>query len=168
VPPSQIREVAPRRIGISKETKEAFKEAQGEIALEQSVLEEWGISLRRKPGGKAIPEKFEIGNFAHTYAENLIPSNKLPSGLDPEVWIDLGDQGKVRLDRVDWKNRRIYEIKPDTPSQIIVGKNQVNNYVGHMNKEFPGATGSKQWEGEVVTYSRDALAEVLRRIGYII
>jgi hypothetical protein len=150
----------------TEEVLEEFAEAQGKASRgvrENDILDQWGVREVAKPGGKPIPEKFEVGNFAHAHAEELIPSSRLPRGLNKEVTIEL-KSGKIRLDRVDFTKRKIYEIKPDTPSQIEAGKAQVEIYKGHMNKEYPGAT---PWEGEVVTYDKESLIRVLKKIGFL-
>lgn len=107
--------------------------------------------------GKAIPERFERGQFAHDYAELLIPETELPPGLHAEVTVELPG-GKVRLDRVDFEKGVYYEIKPNTLASRQQGAEQIRKYAEYMNRNFP-LKGGKQWTGRVVTYEgEDAVA----------
>jgi Restriction endonuclease fold toxin 9 len=151
---------------------EIFAEAQShskatQLDFEADIREQFGIGVRVKPGGAPIPEKFEVGNFSHEYAERLIPEKKLPRGLDPEVTIDLPDGSKKRMDRVDWKKGVIYEIKPDTPSQIEKGKKQVKLYEEYMNRREKLLGKGRRWKGVVVTYNKKNVIQFLRERGWL-
>jgi hypothetical protein len=131
------------------------------------LLEELDLEPRRTyPGRAPQPETFDVGNFSHEYAEQLIPESELPRGLDREFTIELPEQGEVRLDRVDWDNGTIYEIKPDTPSQVEAGERQAQLYENYMNEHYPRG-GGRTWTSRVVTYRRDAVIAFLRSIGWL-
>ncbi len=152
-----------------KDILEEFAEAQGKATqegIEAEVKAQRGIKTAEKPGGAPKPEKFDVGNFAHDYAEELIAEDKLPRGLDKEVEIRLPDGGKNRLDRVDRKNGIIYELKPDTPSQVKAGENQLKLYIEYMNREQP-LGGGRKWQCKVVTYGRDTVVQLLKKIGWL-
>jgi hypothetical protein len=118
------------------------------------------------PGRAEVPQKFDVGNFSHYYAEELIPESELPRGLEPEVTIRLPGQGEVRLDRVDWENGVVYEIKPDTPSQVAAGEQQASLYAHYMNEHHP-LSGGGSWRSRVVTYDSAAVVNLLQTIGWL-
>lgn len=131
------------------------------------MLEELGVDPSRTyPGRRPQPEKFDVGNFSHDYAEMLIDEDQLPRGLRDEYRLELPGQGEVRMDRVDFEEGVIYEIKPDTPSQVEAGEHQVASYVHYMNQERPLGPG-RSWRGEVVTYNKARALAVMRRIGWL-
>jgi hypothetical protein len=139
-----------------------FAEAQGLASpaeLQGEALEQHGVSETPTPGGKPQPEHFEVGNFGHTYAEELIPENQMPRGLDPEVTVKLPG-GEVRLDRVDWNEGKIYEIKPNTPENIAAGQQQAALYEHYMNQEYPLGEG-RSWQSQVVTYDYPTAKKIL-------
>lgn len=85
-------------------------------------------------------EHTKRGREAHVNYENTLGGSYefrqvLPSGLKP--------------DAIDWKNRDVRELKPNTPSQIRRGKKQVEGY----RKELEAMTGQK-WTSNVDTYNK--------------
>lgn len=158
-PPAATRE-------RGKAILEEFAEGQGKAtqkALEADIKSQPTIGEATKPGGAPQPQKFDVGNFSHTYAEQLIPRSKLPRGLDKEFKIP---EAARRIDRVDWQNGKLYEIKPDTPSQIKAGEAQIKLYKLYMDKYYP-LSGGRKWQGEVVTYDRPAVIKLLTKIGWL-
>jgi hypothetical protein len=143
---------------------EIFSERQGADRAAAMADAEAQLPTSNKPGGGKVPQHFDVGNFGHEYAERLVPS--LPKGLDKEVTVRLPDGGTKRLDRVDWKNGVIYEVKPDTKGSVAAGKNQVKLYIEYMNREHP-LGGTRKWTGKVVTYDRKAVIRLLKNIGWI-
>ena len=145
---------------------------QATSGLEQDISEIFGISLNRTPGGRAVPEQFEVGNFSHRYAEDLIPESELPRGLRNEVEIIDVETGTERVivlgrtDRLDPENYVVYEIKPNTPEQIRLGEEQGRRYADLLNQIENLPTGPR-WTHRVVTYDGDAVRRVLRSIGYL-
>lgn len=143
-----------------KDILEIFEEGKGKAgqgALEEDMLE--SLSSVDKPaglGGKKVPRRFEVGNFSHQYAEELVPAGKLPRGLDAEFKIP---ESSRRIDRVDWKQRKLFEIKPETAEQIEKGREQIDLYLKHMNHKYP----PPNWQGEVVTYDRKAVERLLAK-----
>jgi hypothetical protein len=143
-----------------------FREEPG-TREESDLLEDIGVDPSRTyPGQRPQPEEFDIGNFSHAYAEELISEDRLPRGLEREFRIVLPDQGEVRLDRVDHAEGIIYEIKPNTPSQIAAGERQIVIYQQYMNEHYPREDGGS-WQAEVVTYDRDDVGRFLRDIGWL-
>lgn len=138
-----------------------FADAQGQATggdLGRDALEQHGMHEADTPGGAGQPAELERGNFAHEHGDVLVPEDQLPRGLDREVQLDFPDGGSKRLDRVDWANGRIYEIKPNTPAEIVKGQQQVATYVHYMNEQYPRPGG---WTGEVVTYDPAAAAALV-------
>jgi len=144
-------------------TSASFKEL-GEhtpsSALERDVLEE--LAIRQSPGGAQQPERFDVGNFGHTYAEQLIKD--LPSGLDREVRIFMDDGRVLRADRVQWndpndksKGGTVFEIKPDTAYWQRQGLEQAKNYAKHLSKKW-GAN----FEAVVKFYNRQDVLDLVR------
>jgi hypothetical protein len=127
---------------------------------------------RKKPLGWRNPAGHKIlGTFAHNYAEALfIDESKLPRGLDPEHDIRLPNNKVYVLDRIDWENVVVYEIKPDTPKSMAKGELQAKKYVAIMNKEYPryhpDGTPHK-WTYEVITYDIEDVIRVAFNGGYI-
>ena len=121
-------------------------------------------SAKTPPGARPQPVHFDVGNFSHDYAELLIGADELPRNLDAEREIVLGDGSKKRLDRVDWKNRTIYEVKPDTPAEIKRGKQQLRIYKHYMDEAFPS---KGPWKTKLVTYSKAKAVQVMKDIGWL-
>lgn len=144
---------------ILKEFEEAQEKA-GPGALEKDALEQPGVSNTRTPGGAPQPERFEVGNFGHRYAEQLIPESEMPRGLEPEFSIKDGKDVIGRPDRLDRDKGFIYEVKPNTPKWVAIGKKAIERYIFYLNKFYPRANG-KSWEGKVVTYSYEAARRIL-------
>ena len=143
---------------------EIFEEGQGKAstaAREADVLSHPDIRAVDKPGGTKVPEHFEIGNFSHHYAEDLIPESQLPRGLDREYKIPGADR---RVDRIDHAGGWVYEVKPDT--QIRNGQRQVKLYVDWLNANKPLGDGRK-WQGKVVTYNKATVKALLKKIGWL-
>ncbi len=158
------KEVEPPDTSQQAEILELFGEGQGKATregLEADIASQPGMKESAKPGGKPVPEHFDVGNFSHKYAEQLIPKSKLPRGLEAEYKIPEANR---RVDRIDWKNRKVYEIKPDTKPQMEAGENQVKLYTHYLNEHFPG---DKKWTGEVVTYNKTAVRALLKMWGWI-
>jgi hypothetical protein len=131
-----------------------------------------GLSDSSSPGGPQ-PRRFASGNFAHKWLEKLrdklttpvhkdfaelersgkvISLDKMPDGLADEV--KLGDT--ARADRV---GAVIYEVKPNTPSNITKGIARVDEYVRLANAtRYLGRT---DWTGKVVVYDPVAAAKYI-------
>ena len=65
-------------------------------------------------------------------------------GVEKEYYINF----KNRVDGIDFKNRIIYELKPNNPQGISRGKKQLERYVRAATKELGG-----NWEGQLVLYN---------------
>jgi hypothetical protein len=154
---------------LAKAILEIFAERQGTASTSVDVDVEEHFRTTNKPGGGKVPEHFDVGNFSHQYAEQLVP--KLPRGLAKEVEVTLPDGSKKRLDRVDWKNGVIYEVKPDTPGQKRIGEKQADVYVDLMNKEHPYRNPKtnklQSWKRKVLLYDKKAVIRLLKSIGWI-
>ena len=149
--------------------RDEFEQAQGKgsrAAQEAELKGRPDVKETAKPGGKPVPQHFDVGNFSHNYAEHLIDERRLPRGLEKEFRVELPGQGEIRLDRVDLQNGIIYEIKPDTPASRVAGKQQIEKYIHYMNREYPLGPG-RSWTGRVVTYDQRTVRRVLRRIGWL-
>ena len=120
------------------------------------------IDLRGVSG--TVPERFNLGNFAHANAERLIPESERPRGLEKEFTIDLADRGRIRVDRIDVDKGKVNDIKPDTPEWISKGRRQVDDYAHWLDIYHPRPNGEK-WEGEVVTYDMDRLKKAFHEVG---
>ena len=125
-------------------------------ALERDVLDELGIkdlkNAKQTPGGKPQPIAFEVGNFGHAYAEELVAG--LPHGCDKEVVIDLGEGVTRRADRVFWNNKGVrgsggivFEIKPNTGDWSRLGREQAQLYAHYMQQQYGGT-----WRAVCLTY----------------
>jgi hypothetical protein len=155
---ARVPELDPRQIEILEE----FAEAQGTASradLEADALDTYGVRDSDTPTIPDQPAPLDRGNFAHQHGDVLVPESQMPRGLEREVVITLPDGRIKRLDRVDRANGVIYEIKPNTPSEIASGEEQVAEYVRYMNEQHPRPGG---WEGRVVTYD---VAEAKRLLG---
>jgi Restriction endonuclease fold toxin 9 len=76
--------------------------------------------------------------------------NKLPERLGPDKQYDLILDNGLKPDAVDWKNKKIYELKPNNKRKEREGKKQLNEYVEQMKKE----TGDDSWTREVIYYDK--------------
>ncbi len=167
--PDPVKQKSPDVRQRGKDILDIFAEGQGQATregLEADVEAQQGVKTAKKPGGAPQPQKFDVGNFAHDYAEDLISKDELPGGLDKEVEVRLPDGGTKRLDRVDRANGKIYEIKPNTQSQVAAGRRQLKLYIEYMNKEQP-LGGGRTWQGKVVTYNKETVVRLLKRIGWL-
>lgn len=135
------------------DVEDEFAQAQGLASradLEHDVLDQPGIREARRPGA-AVPLRFEVGNFAHRYAEQLIPGLKRNLSREHVV------PGTARrMDRVDVEARVIYEIKPDTAAWRAEGQRQLDEYVQLMN-QVAREPGQRPWRGKLLVYDRDAV-----------
>ncbi|MBE9111410.1 hypothetical protein IQ273_18560 [Nodosilinea sp. LEGE 07298] len=144
--------------------------------LEQDLSEVFDIPdlsrARRTPGGRAIPEQFEVGNFSHRYAEDLIPESELPRGLVSEYRIidiepSTGRRIELgRVDRLDPVRGVVYEVKPRTTEWIERGERQARLYAAYLDDLAPLPDG-RRWSHQVVTYDGKAVKQVLRSNGYL-
>jgi hypothetical protein len=151
------------------------------------IFEQTDVSETKTPGGKAPKQRTEAGQFAHQYyekvddmmmdftrsAEQFVEEVPRGPGVKKEFAIDHPDYPKgrqPRIDRLDWENAEIYEIKPDTPEWIAKGKAQAQQYAEWMNKYHKRADG-KVWKvgknGGVITYDQGALLNFLKSKGYL-
>ncbi len=141
----------------------------GRSDLTQDILDEFGIpspgAARASPGGRPTPLHFDVGNFGHTYAEELVPG--LPRGLDPEVQIVLGDGAVRRADRVHFERDAsgaviggtVFEIKPDTARWRRSGIRQAQLYAHYLSEIYPG-----RWNAVCLTYDTDAVRSLVRQL----
>ncbi len=166
LPEERLTRTEERGREILRSFEQQQERAWGDVAedvLEQPRMKGKPLPRRAKLPGTP-PEQFEVGNFSHEHAEELVPRSKLPRGLDAEVVIDRGPEvSPLRADRVDWKNRVIYEVKPDTPYWRAKGEEQLKIYKGYLDKQFPG----KPFKTKVVTYDYKAALKTLKKWGYL-
>jgi hypothetical protein len=150
------------------------------------VFEQTGVSEGKTPRSKPSTQATEAGQFAHAFYENVEDMTRdfargaerfvddVPQGphVEKEFSIDHPDYPpgrKPRIDRLDWENAEIYEIKPNTSEWIARGKAQAQQYAEWMNKYHKRPDG-KLWKvgknGGVITYNQSALLMFLKEIGY--
>ncbi|GAB4348092.1 MAG: hypothetical protein OHK0047_42170 [Leptolyngbyaceae cyanobacterium] len=138
--------------------------------FEESIASEYGMRVTDKPpSGQPVPQRFDVGNFAHEFAEFFIPESELPRGLNErgrtkEVTIRLPDGGTRRPDRVDWEEGVVYEIKPSFQREL--GEKEATRDAHHMDQEHPLPDGRK-WKSKVVTYDWDEAVRFAREIGWL-
>jgi hypothetical protein len=147
------------------EFAEGLKEIQEEAqqigmpeTLEDLQAADPRIQVRSTPGGAPQPASTVRGNFAHKYAEDLIP--ELPRGLDDEVIVPSGE-GEIRIDRVDWKNGTIYEVRPANQREVAAMNKELPGRLRAMDREYPLGSG-RRWQGRVVTYTKEKALQVLQ------
>ena len=70
--------------------------------------------------------------------------------MKPEFEIDRASGHLDRVDRIDIKAGKFYEIKPNTTASIAEGNKQLIKYKEYLDKAHPRPGG---WSGEVVTYN---------------
>ncbi len=142
-------------------------------AYEEDILSQPGISETRTPGSRPPPRKTVIGNFAHTYAEdlpNMLEDSgmiKLKSGLKREYEIphpDYPPGRRPRIDRLDLEGEEIIEIKPKHLEDV--GKVEARQYAEWMDKYEKLPLGRK-WKYRVVTYDMDMVEKFMESIGYL-
>jgi hypothetical protein len=145
-----------------------FEEAKQHVSTDPDVLEQPGMQGRPLPKrdvpSGVEPREFQVGKFSHDHAEDLIDESEMPRKLDPEFEIDRGPGvPKLRADRVDRKNRVIYEVKPDSPYWRAEGEKQLKIYKGWMDLQHPG----RPWQTRLVTYDYKRALQTLEDWGYI-
>ncbi len=153
---------------------ERIRRAGVDISSED-ILEYADINTRNKPGGKGVPDPFEIGNFAHGMYERLdgligpppVTSDVLPSGVIKEYTIPqtkLPFEKRPRIDRLDRAGEMIYEIKPK--SQLAKGQAQAAGYAELMDKLEP-LPGGRKWGHKCITYDEVRVESFLRSVGVL-
>ena len=144
-----------RKIGIEMD----LAESQLLTNSDDRILDELGIDILSTKENQ--DRSFQIGNYAHEHAEEFISESKLPRGLDNERTIVVNGE-TVRLDRVDWQEEKIYEIKPETTDEKKIEEytDRLNDYVEYMNQAHPREDG-KTWTGEVVYYNPKEVEAVM-------
>jgi hypothetical protein len=144
-------------------------QAPGEGA---EVLQEIGTGTRKNPGRSPQPAWLDIGNFGHRYWEALdqllasqhgitnltTPPVNLPADVVAEFTVKVPG-GTIRMDRISFSQRIIYEIKPNNRRNITAGHRQASIYAKYMNEQSPGVP---PWTYQVITYDFDALMALLR------
>ncbi|MFJ5468306.1 RHS repeat domain-containing protein, partial [Pectobacterium sp. CHL-2024] len=97
---------------------------------------------KRPKKGSANPkvrEAIEKGKRAHRNYENT-----LGGGYDFEVTLGNGK----RVDAIDWENKVVRELKPNSKTGIRKGNKQLQGYVDYLNKNHGGG-----WTGVLDTYN---------------
>jgi hypothetical protein len=143
-----------------KDILEIFEEHQERAdpgVIEEEFTGEHGRGERDKPGGGKEPVRYEVGKFSHDYAEELVPELKTRSNLDREFKIP---ESARRIDRVDWTQGELIEVKPNVSKWMKEGEEQLRLYKMHMDQKFPRPGG---WKTKLVTYDRDAVYGFLKR-----
>ncbi len=150
----------------------------------EDIFEHPGMGERKTPGGKTMNPDTETGLFAHEHLERIDDMMKkfnkeaekyiddMPKGenIKKEFPIDHPDYPpgrKPRVDRLDWDNAKVYEIKPRTDEWIRQGTVEGQQYVEWLNK-FHKRPDGKLWTfGGVITYDKEALKAFLINIGVL-
>jgi Restriction endonuclease fold toxin 9 len=74
------------------------------------------------------------------------PNTYYGPGYQPEQKIS----DKSRADAINYEQKKIKELKPDTPSGKYKGEKQIERYVTEMKNK----TGDNGWTGEIVYYKK--------------
>jgi hypothetical protein len=137
-------------------------------SLENDVLETLGFGMRNNPGGKPQLEHFDVGNFGHTHAEELVDG--LPMGLSKEVTITLGDGTVRRTDRVSFiyddegniVGGKVYEIKPNTTEGKRVGEIQAELYARYLEEVHHLPRG--KFKHQCLSYDAERVRALVRKL----
>jgi hypothetical protein len=176
---ARLHGIDPTRPGAAAQLKQLeFQVGNREAYVEetpQHLDTGHDLTVKDTPGGPQ-PAPLERGNFVHDYAEQLRPAidpgpngipakyaddvaagrvtsiANLPDGLAKEV--ELGDT--ARVDRVGGV---IYDIKPNTESEIDSGLSRLQEYTILANQQ--GFQGRTDWTGVVVVYDAQKAASFL-------
>ncbi len=60
-----------------------------------------------------------------------------------------------RVDGIDFKSGKVYELKPNNPNGLSSGNAQLQGYIDELNelaKKYPGSNWDKNWSGILDTY----------------
>ena len=121
---------------IGGKAGDAIQAVKGAGALSSEVK-----NVLRGSQNPVVKEALKDGQINHS----LYKINEVSSSLKKEFKFDNG----LRADAIDFKNKVIYELKPDNNKAIQKGVNQVNKYVQQAQKQFGGT-----FKGVVETYKR--------------
>jgi RHS repeat-associated protein len=94
-----------------------------------------GVEAAATNGETAATAAGRAAHAAMDYGEGFQKEFTLPSGS--------------RVDAINFEDRLVLELKPNSMRAIYRGLNQVERYLEELNREFPGGT---PWQGQVVTY----------------
>ena len=147
---------------------------QARSSEERDALEALGFDVadaRKKPSPGQQPRHFQVGNFAHDNAEDLIP--ELPKGLKKEYeirdYLSLGNEYKsYRADRVDMSNPNapvVYEIKPKGKKNRAKGEEQGRLYAMLLDEKLGLKPGTTKYK--VLQYDADTALKVMKKIGLL-
>jgi hypothetical protein len=144
----------------------------------ESIPEIDDVRLRALPGAPMSGDwagRREVGNWVHRNfeqinrlllrnAERLI-NETLPPRLVAEYTIpDITRPYhlRYRVDRIDWQEFVVYEIKPARWRRKAEA--QARKYAAEMDRIYP--LRGRNWEWRVVTYDMERVIDMLIRIGY--
>jgi hypothetical protein len=74
---------------------------------------------------------------------------------------DFEGREVIRPDRVDVRNGRFYEIRPNTPGAVQDMERQLPYRQAIMDQYVP-LGGGRRWSGEVVTYDKETALRILQ------
>lgn len=98
-----------------------------------------GLRSKRGTANPKVKAAVERGKQAHINYQNT-----LGSGYDFEVTLGNGK----RVDAIDWKNKIVRELKPDSKCGIRKGTKQLQGYLDYLNKYHGGG-----WTKELDLYN---------------
>ena len=138
------------------------------------------LNLRDQPPSRFLQLTKKLGTLAHDHAEQLIPPEVLPRGLRGEplprehpLLVEFkskhGRDIKRRIDRVDFQNRVIYEIKPrdkrdpfKSLERYQEGLEQAKIYRAYLSQQ-PEHAPPPKWTIKVITYDVDKAIDFFGR-----
>ncbi len=133
----------------------------------------------RFPGGRPAPVKTEAGNWVHNNFEQIediiapaagkLTTTPLPPGarLPAEQRVPdtrLPTASRPRMDRVDYVNGIVYEIKPE--QRRAQGLAEARLYAEDMDR-FEPLPGGRKWGAQVLTYDAGKVIQFLKDRGYL-
>ena len=116
--------------------------------------------------GTWMHENFELIDRLLLEDAESLTSERLPKGLEPEYRIKNPHQPPERwsrIDRVDWANGEVIEIKPE--HLRADGEREAAIYAQEMDRFDPLPAGRK-WKSRCVTYDQTRAVGYLVEIGY--
>jgi len=171
--------------GVTAQPKDpSFEKRRSErLGSADEAPEIKAVQESKTPKGLPQPKGISVGNFAHNdlprylahfretrdleNAEALEHVLNWPHGVEPNFRSFEMPDGRMGIpDGIDPRTGAVYELKPDTGTAWAKGgPHEAREYADQLNRER--YLGRNDWHGVPITYSSEALRDLLEDWGFL-